>query len=434
MRIPTLWAAMLVAAALTLSNPAIAGRACQEVAPDVEQTLKATRMAELTLDKLSTLPDKLVLLGRVGQDLSKYGLDYSHMAFAVRQPLGWNVVHELNTCGTAESSLYEQGMVDFFSDSPFKYQAGIWRLSPMVQERLLRAINGRTAKRMHEAKYSVLAYPFSTKYQNSNTWVLEVLAFALAPEDDVATRTDAQRWLKENGYIPTQLEIGAMTRLGARLTRANIAFDDHPDELRWNGKIQTVTVASVIAFLGKIPNVCDDSRCAGSNITLSAANDQALWYVGTFRAEMADGRGVTQYTVQCANVSTCEVAVQQDLPKSQQPARIVSLQVKPFDNHIANSNLETTRSAVQRDASLYSDPNFGSLLRALRPLLESGNRLEQCIDVSKDGDAMLALCRAVGAGPSMPVLLLVTMNSRCGGLPFCAYYFIPLSSKRPSDG
>lgn len=430
-----LWAGLLMAASFLVASPATAGRPCEEVPPNAQQTLSATRMAEQTLDKLNGLPDKVVLIGRVGQDLSKYGLEYSHMGFAIRQGSGWGVVHELNACGTAHSSLYEQGLVDFFSDSPFKYKAGIWRLGPGVQERLIRAIQGKTAKRMHEEKYNMLAYPFSTKYQNSNAWVLEVLAFGMAAEDEVATRADAQAWLKQNGYTPTQLAIGTMTRLGARITRANIAFDDHPDELRWNGKIQTVTVASVIAFLGKLPGACLDSRCSESNITLASgsysddvrAEVNESWYVGTFIGEMADVNEATQFMVQCVNVSACEVSFKNASPQPQLPQRMASLQVKPFDDQIANSNLDTTRSAAYQKPLLYSDPRFGGLLRPIRSLLESGKRLDQCVDISKNHDGFLAFCRVAGGDRSQPILLVATMNSACGSEPFCAYYFIPLS-------
>lgn len=97
--------ALAGAAALSFSVPALAGRACEEATPSTQQTLMATRMAEQVLSTLDALPDKVVLIGRVGQDLSKYGLTYSHMAFAVHEESGWNVVHELNTCGTADSAL-----------------------------------------------------------------------------------------------------------------------------------------------------------------------------------------------------------------------------------------------------------------------------------------------------------------------------------------
>ena len=45
------------------------------------------------------------------------------------------------------------------------------------------------------------------------------------------------------------LSISPLTRLGARVTAANIAFDDHPDEKRHANRIETVTADSVFAWL-----------------------------------------------------------------------------------------------------------------------------------------------------------------------------------------
>ncbi len=45
--------------------------------------------------------------------------------------------------------------------------------------------------------------------------------------------------------------IGARSfaRRGGRMFRANIAFDDHPSGRRWAGRIDTVSVESVFAFI-----------------------------------------------------------------------------------------------------------------------------------------------------------------------------------------
>jgi hypothetical protein len=43
--------------------------------------------------------------------------------------------------------------------------------------------------------------------------------------------------------------IDAMTRLGARVGTAHIAFDDHPFNRRMAGQIDTVTVDSVFAWM-----------------------------------------------------------------------------------------------------------------------------------------------------------------------------------------
>ncbi|MCU6496197.1 DUF2145 domain-containing protein [Rugamonas sp. A1-17] len=102
---------------------------------------------------------------------------------------------------------------------------------------------------LHGSHYSMVAYPFSTRYQNSNQWVLEVLASAEATDFRIRTREQAQSWLKMAGYTPTEMHIGPLTRLGGRVFKANIAFDDHPNALRFSDRINAVTVDSMLAFL-----------------------------------------------------------------------------------------------------------------------------------------------------------------------------------------
>ncbi|MDB5729849.1 MAG: hypothetical protein JWQ00_3054, partial [Noviherbaspirillum sp.] len=45
------------------------------------------------------------------------------------------------------------------------------------------------------------------------------------------------------------LKLGAATRLGGRISAANIAFDDHPPEKRYSDRIETVTVDSIFNWL-----------------------------------------------------------------------------------------------------------------------------------------------------------------------------------------
>jgi hypothetical protein len=65
----------------------------------------------------------------------------------------------------------------------------------------------------------------------------------------VVSRATARDWLRRQGYRPTTLQIDAVTRLGARVGTAHIAFDDHPFGRRMAGQIDTVTVDSVFAWL-----------------------------------------------------------------------------------------------------------------------------------------------------------------------------------------
>ena len=95
----------------------------------------------------------------------------------------------------------------------------------------------------------MVAYPWAQTYQQSNQWALETLALAQDPA--AATRERAQAWLRLQGYEPTTLRISAIKRLGGRLTAANIAFDDHPNDKRFSDRIETVTVDSVFGWLNR---------------------------------------------------------------------------------------------------------------------------------------------------------------------------------------
>jgi hypothetical protein len=93
----------------------------------------------------------------------------------------------------------------------------------------------------------MLAYPWAGFYQQSNQWAIETLALLADP--GVVSRSTARDWLRRQDYRPTTLRIDAMTRLGARVGTAHIAFDDHPFNRRMAGQIDTVTVDSVFAWM-----------------------------------------------------------------------------------------------------------------------------------------------------------------------------------------
>ncbi|MES2126065.1 MAG: DUF2145 domain-containing protein [Pseudomonadota bacterium] len=237
---------------LACAGLAHAGTACEAQPIKANTFIKGMRLAEQTRQLLDESGAQVALIGRVGQDLSTYGLRYSHMAYAWRDhPKGrWLVRHELNRCGTAESALFDEGLGNFFLDGLFAHEALIVIPGAASQARLAALLATATPQRLHWAHYNMLAYPFSAEYQNSNQWLLEAYAVSAA-DVSIASRTDAQAWLRLAGYQPTTLDIPAMTRLGARMFRANVAFDDQPFERRMAGHIDTVTVESVARFIRK---------------------------------------------------------------------------------------------------------------------------------------------------------------------------------------
>lgn len=246
-----LLAATLLAALLGAAVQAQAGTACTEQAPSAEAVTRGMNLAQATAKALEASGAQVVVLARAGQDLSAYGLRWSHLGFAYRAGgpgTPWRVLHKLNHCGTADAALYRQGLGEFFLDQPHRYEAAWVLPSAAVQAALLPLLQDNAAAiRMHTPAYNMVAYPWAQRYQQSNQWAIETLAAAMEPA--ARDRSGAQAWLQLRGYQPTTLRIGPLSRLGARSTRANIAFDDHPNDKRFSDRIETVTVDSVFAWL-----------------------------------------------------------------------------------------------------------------------------------------------------------------------------------------
>jgi hypothetical protein len=274
--------ALAIALAL-VTFAAHAGQACTEkqLSPDeVRAALTLALDVEQALDRAGA---HVAIVARAGRDLTRYGLRYSHVAFAWRDhPRGaWTMVEELNACGTSESALFDDGFGDFFLDDMFAYEATIVVPSPTVQRRIGALLAARAGGRLHEPRYSLVAYPWSTRYQNSNQWVLETTAAALA--DDVPGRAEAQAWLRAERFRPATIHVSAVERLGAEWTRANVAFDDHPLDRRIAGAIDVVTADSVLAFVRRI----DPDATA---ITLSVGRPMAVPPASAYDAPRFAGR------------------------------------------------------------------------------------------------------------------------------------------------
>ncbi|HEU4853032.1 MAG TPA: DUF2145 domain-containing protein [Telluria sp.] len=240
----------LLLAVLMWSCAAQAGTQCSDKKPDQASVISALELAQATYNALEASGAQVVLIARAGQDLSRYGLRYSHMGFAWRDhPKGrWLIRHELNDCGTAHSGLYDDGLANFFLDDMFEYQALLLVPGETDQRRLAAMLASGLPQQLHSPAYNMLAYPFSTRFQNSNQWVLETYAASVA-DTAVGQRGQAQAWLREAGFRPITVDIPAVTRLGARMTRANVSFEDQPFDRRMAGRIDTVTVDAVVRFV-----------------------------------------------------------------------------------------------------------------------------------------------------------------------------------------
>jgi len=247
-------ALMLVALAallLGVPRPAHAGTDCgmQTMAPTRIADAAATALTvAMALDETNA---PVAMVSRVGTDLSKHGLRYSHAGFALRDhPDGrWTVVHLLNDCSSDGSGLYAQGLVNFFADDLVNQDARITWLEPDIAERLAARLLALPGDTLYTPRYNLIARPDSMRYQNSTSWVLEHIAAGIPPKADIRTRAAAYRQALAHGFEPGRIRIPYAKRIMGGLFATNLVFTDHPVATRLGGDYPVATVRSILEWL-----------------------------------------------------------------------------------------------------------------------------------------------------------------------------------------
>lgn len=231
-----------------------AGQPCPEKPADKREQMRNLELGTKVRDRLEQSGATVAYVARAGIDLTQYGLVYSHVGLAWRDhPKGrWFTYHLLNTCGTRNSELIDQSLEDFFNVQLFTQDALVAVPSPDAQLRLLKAFFSPVAPTLHERSYSMISNPFSVMYQSSNQWVLEVSAAALAPENAIHNRLQAQNWLKANGYAPFKAKVSGFLVAGSQLFSPHVRFDDHGDDERRTNLYLTTTADSAIDFVQRL--------------------------------------------------------------------------------------------------------------------------------------------------------------------------------------
>ena len=237
---------------LGMPRPAHAGTDC------TLQTMPPTRIADAASTALmvvAALDDRnapVAMVSRVGTDLSKHGLRYSHAGFAVRDHRDgrWTVVHLLNDCSSDGSGLYAQGLVNFFADDLVNQDARITWLQPDIAERLAARLLALPGDPLYTPRYNLIARPDSRQYQNSTSWVLEHIAAAIPPPRvGILTRSAAYQQALAHDFEPGRIRIPYTKRIVGGLFAGNLVFTDHPVATRLGGDYPVVTVRSILEWL-----------------------------------------------------------------------------------------------------------------------------------------------------------------------------------------
>ncbi|MFT7776229.1 DUF2145 domain-containing protein [Roseateles sp.] len=240
----------LALAAASVEAGSLLPRGCDRpVDVTAAQQDRLLRFAAVVREALAASGNSAALIARSGTDLSRFGIRYSHAAVALGEGLDtpWAVRQLYYACAEDRPRLFDQGLAGFVlgSDDADLGFVSLLLLPPEAASALARAaLDRQLALGLLNARYSANAYPFSTSYQNCNQWVVELLAASVTGS---AARSDAQAWLRTEGYAPEPVRVSPWLMLAGRFVPW-LHFHDHPLEQLDAGLVQTSLPASLEAF------------------------------------------------------------------------------------------------------------------------------------------------------------------------------------------
>ncbi len=192
------------------------------------------QVAAIVKAELDHSGQNLALVARSGLALQRLGQRYSHAGVSLKASnnTAWSVRQLYFSCDESRPRIFDQGMSGFVLgvNDPAEGYLSIVLLPPEAAAPLERAaLNDDTALTLLGGTYSANAYAFSTRYQNCNQWLAELLATAWG--DPIPTdnpRGAAQRWLLEQDYQATVLKIGWQPLMWLARQLRWLHSDDHP--------------------------------------------------------------------------------------------------------------------------------------------------------------------------------------------------------------
>jgi hypothetical protein len=190
------------------------------------------RMAAIVRDELERSGHRVALISRSGLNLQRFGIRYSHAGVSLQGSANtpWSVRQLYFSCAERRPRIFDQGIAGFLmgTDDPERGFVSIVLLPEPDATRLERiALDDAAAASLLNPDYSANAYAFGSRYQNCNQWLAELLAGAWRGAAAKPTRTDAQQWLIDAGYQPTDIDVGPLL-MWAGAVMPWVHNDDHP--------------------------------------------------------------------------------------------------------------------------------------------------------------------------------------------------------------
>jgi hypothetical protein len=252
--------------------------------PSADERDVMLRFSAIVRAELTASQQQVALIARSGLDLSRLHTRYSHEAVALEDKDGrtWSVRELYYSCAEHKPRVFDEGFTGFVmgTDDPDTGFVSLVFLPPERAEPLRStAVDKHHALGVLGASYSANAYPFSTRHQNCNQWVMELLADAWGAGDegsDADARTRAQAWMRAQGYLPTVFTVSAHPMTWLPDVVPWLANDDHPPAEVAHNRYNVSMPASIETFVqATVPQARRVEIChAGRRVVLHRGWDE----------------------------------------------------------------------------------------------------------------------------------------------------------------
>lgn len=248
---------------------------------DVESHRNNSHGATFTLlDYLNEHVEKVAIVGRAGDDISVWNYrnpayqKYTHAGIVWKNPEDgqWWFKHVLNICRGETSRIFDQTVLEFFDDGPHFYDFHIGFPSLELQESISAVLEDEALfKSLHNTQYNMISNPSQGRDQNSNGWVLSVIA---AAQSGLRNSGRIRQYYMRNGYLPSQVQVN----WGGLISffKKNATTKYHSKEGKRNGWYSFVSVASLFQYLHYSDTLIETEIChpKGCNEPFARLNKQ----------------------------------------------------------------------------------------------------------------------------------------------------------------
>lgn len=195
---------------------------------------------------------RVFLVSRVGRPRSELppGFNYTHMGIGVysiittedgRKIPGYTMYNLYQKNDQPDRShLVQDYPVDFYS-GVYELKTGIVIPKPELQRRLLNIINSETYSKLHNPRYSAIANPNNSQYQNCTEHTLDIINAAIYKTSDIQTiKTNNAKYFERQ-----RVKAGPFKMLFGSLFTADVTMNDHDDN------VATATYTTIADYLEK---------------------------------------------------------------------------------------------------------------------------------------------------------------------------------------